>query len=255
MPFPAKTDAKTDFTPTRLNNPAGYYHIYHLLSLTPMIAIRITLTMLIWMISTFIAYAQNFTDVLRTQVQAFEEAKDLAGKTAVSKQLETLVASYPNEWAASYYAAYSTIVIAFFEPGATKKDQLLDQAEKYLAQARKLAPRNDEIPVVAALGASARMSVDPETRWQQYGTVYEENLQQAKSLRPENPRIYYLQGLSAMYTPEMYGGGKRAALPHFEKADSLFGKETEKDIRKPFWGKADNASHLAQCREAANHKP
>jgi hypothetical protein len=79
--------------------------------------------------------------------------------------------------------------------------------------------------------------------------VYNANLSKAKQLRKENPRIYYIEGISKFYTPEAYGGGKKNALVYFEKAEEYFKKETKNDIRKPYWGQEHNETMLKGCRE------
>ena len=69
-----------------------------------------------------------------------------------------------------------------------------------------------------------------------------------KEINPDNPRMYYLQGTSKFFTPKAFGGGKKAALPYFEKAETLFAKEPGGDITKPYWGKQANTYFLAQCK-------
>jgi hypothetical protein len=80
-----------------------------------------------------------------------------------------------------------------------------------------------------------------------YGQIFSSNLEKAKEVNPENPRMYYLQGTSKLFTPKAYGGGKKVALPYFEKAKTLFEKESNDDITKPNWGKKHNEGFLAEC--------
>jgi hypothetical protein len=92
------------------------------------------------------------------------------------------------------------------------------------------------------------MAVDPMNRWQKYGQIFSQNLESAKELNPNNPRMYYLQGTSKYFTPKAYGGGKKIAQPYFEKAEALFAKEAGGDIAKPYWGKMQNSYFLEQCK-------
>src|SRR5690606_31425081 len=110
-----------------------------------------------------------------------------------------------------------------------------------------LGKNNDETYVLSAMIANARMAVNPRSRWQKYGKIFEENLDKARELNADNPRIYYLQGTSKFFTPKMFGGGKKAALPYFEKADGLFAKESTDDIADPYWGKINNDYFLGMC--------
>ena len=49
-----------------------------------------------------------------------------------------------------------------------------------------------------------------------------EALQKGLALDPNNPRLYYLQGMSLFNTPAQFGGGKDKAKPLFEKSVALF---------------------------------
>jgi hypothetical protein len=96
--------------------------------------------------------------------------------------------------------------------------------------------------------ASMKIGIYPD-QWQKYMEIFSSNLQKAKSLRAENPRIYYIEGMSKFYTPETFGGGKKNALSYFQKASEYFNSENESDIRKPFWGKQQNEEMLKKCTE------
>jgi hypothetical protein len=197
--------------------------------------------------------AQDFKQTLGTTVKAFFDAKDQAGKVSQSNRLGLIAKKFNTEWTAGYYAALSKIMLNYEEPDATKKDAYLDEAEDYLAAATTLADKNDkntqsEIYAITAMLANARLGVDPQKRWQKYGKIFESNLEKAKEANPENPRIYFLKATSTFFTPKMFGGGPKKALPYFEKADGLFAKQSHDDITKPFWGKEANDEFMKQAK-------
>lgn len=45
----------------------------------------------------------------------------------------------------------------------------------------------------------------------------EASLAKAETLNGDNPRIYLLRGTSLLYTPEQFGGGKKAASQSLKK--------------------------------------
>jgi hypothetical protein len=156
---------------------------------------------------------------------------------------------WSDQWAPHFYNAYSKAIISYMEPDATKKDAYLDEAEKERDEAVSLLGKdNSETYVLSALIANARLAVDGRSRWQKYGKIFDENLEKAKELNADNPRIYHLKAMSKMFTPKMFGGGKKAALPYFEKAEPLFAKESDADMNKPFWGRRTNDYMLMQCK-------
>ena len=196
------------------------------------------------------AQAQDFKAVEEKTFLAFDTTQDLATKVEQSNKLSLIAKKWDNEWSAHYYASYSKAVISYMEKDASKRDAYLDEAEKEQEDAVSILKKNnDETFVLAAMIANARMAVDPMQRWQKYGQIFSSDLESAKDLNPDNPRMYYLQGVSKYFTPKAYGGGKSPALPYFEKAEGLFAKETGKDITMPHWGKDKTQYFLAQCKQ------
>lgn len=195
------------------------------------------------------AQAQHFEEVLQQSVTTFDSAKAENDRVTASNRLELIANKYPGKWAAAYYAAYSKAMIGVMEADNTNKDQYFDQADKYLEKAKTLATDNDENYVLAAMLASNRIGVDPQNRWQQYGQLFAENIQKAKAIRQDNPRLFYVQGLNSFFTPEQFGGGKKAALPYFEKSKTLYETETDSNILKPSWGKPGNTYFLIECQK------
>lgn len=141
------------------------------------------------------------------------------------------------------------------EKDDAKRDAYLDEGERELAEAVSLLGKdNDETYVLAAMLSNARLAVKPKSRWQKYGKLFEEKLENAKKINANNPRIYYLYGTSKFYTPKMWGGGKKAALPYFEKAAGLFEKENATDITTISWGKDANKYFLGQAKERIRNR-
>ncbi|HLY69983.1 MAG TPA: hypothetical protein VKR53_09645, partial [Puia sp.] len=62
-----------------------------------------------------------------------------------------------------------------------------------------------------------------------------------------NPRLYYLQGMSMFNTPEQFGGGKDKAKPLFAKSVELFKKQEHKPLY-PNWGQDQAEQMLAKCQ-------
>jgi hypothetical protein len=124
---------------------------------------------------------------------------------------------------------------------------LLKQAEIYLARIKAKNVQNDEIDVLHALLVNASTAVDPKSRGGQNASTFSAYLKKARDKNADNPRIYYVKGLSLFYTPKAFGGGAAVAKPFFEKAALLFRKEETTGFLKPHWGKAINDYYLSQC--------
>jgi cytochrome c-type biogenesis protein CcmH/NrfG len=96
---------------------------------------------------------------------------------------------------------------------------------------------------------TAALGVDPAGRGQTYSAKANGAFQTAIKLNPENPRPYYMQGTTVLYTPEEFGGGKKAAQPLFEQAMKLFEKSNTESGLMPSWGKEDCERYLEDCKK------
>lgn len=193
--------------------------------------------------------AQTVEEALKTTLTQFHTAADQNGMIASSNRFVLIANKWNTDWVTHYYAAYAKTIIGAMEKDNTKKIIYFEEAEKHLESAKThLKSENDEVCVLTAMIASMKIGVYPD-QWQKYMEIFSSNLQKAKSLRAENPRIYYVEGTSKFYTPEAYGGGKKSALPYFQKAAEYFNTENELDIRKPFWGKRQNEELVKKCTE------
>lgn len=159
------------------------------------------------------------TEGLKTKVAEFTALKEL----------------YPESWMAAYYFAYVNVQLSYNEPVLAMKDVLIDNAEAQLPTLEKSCPLKDELYVMKAMIANARIGADPENRWQKYGKIFEENLKLAKEANENNPHIYLLKGIATYYTPKMFGGGPKNAKAYMEKAQSKYDMVTSTAPEQPYW--------------------
>lgn len=194
-------------------------------------------------------HAQDYSATLKNTFLAYDTTQDMPKKIEASNKMSMISKKWNTEWASHYYNAYAKGNLSYIEKDEAKRDAYLDEADRELGEAVAILGKdNDETLVLAGMLAHARMAVKPQARWQKYGKLFEENLEKAKAINAENPRIYYMMGLSNFFKPKMFGGGKKAAQPYFEKADGFYAKETDADMNKPFWGKAQCTYFLGQCK-------
>jgi hypothetical protein len=196
------------------------------------------------------AQAQDYKPMLEKTFIAFDTTWAQEKKVEQANKLALIAKKWPGEWVTHYYAAYAKTQLSYMEKDAAKRDAYLDEAEKEKEEVMSIIKKeNDETLVLSAMIANARMGVDPMQRWQKYSGLFRESLEGAKEINPDNPRMYYLQGVTKFFTPKAYGGGKKTAMPYFEKAETLFAKETTTDIGQPHWGKDKNVYFLTQCKQ------
>lgn len=209
--------------------------------------IKTTISILALVITTSRLKAQE--PMLNDAYQSLETATGMGSLMAADNKFTMIAAKWSNDWAANYYAAYAAIYISLQETNKERKDQLLDQADKYVEKLGSLRPSSDEGMVITAYAAYARFLVDPPNRWKKYLDLMNSNLDKAKKANPNNPRIYYLEGIPVFNKPKLYGGGKDKAKPYFAKAKELFARQDTSSIAKPYWGEKENADYLVKCEQ------
>jgi hypothetical protein len=199
---------------------------------------RILLIINILLTSLTFSYAQSeeYKTTMQEIVDSIQAAKWGVDLTPYANQLERIASAETKEWLPNYWASFCYMLKSYSEPVAEKKDILLEKAENLIAAAEKLMPKNDEIEVLKANIASARMAVDPQNRWQKYGEIVGKNLAAAQKLNPENPRAKLLEASSIFYTPEAFGGGKKKALPILKTAVEKFEVFKPTSTLMPNWG-------------------
>jgi len=195
-------------------------------------------------------HAQDYKTIQEKTFIAFDTTWDYTQKANIGNKLSLIAKKYNTEWTAHYYAAYAQRQLSYLEKDESKRDAYLDEADKEYADMMEILKKdNEETYILAAMIANARLAVKPMNRWQKYGKIFDQNIESAKAINPNNPRIYLIQGMSKYYTPKAFGGGAKNAKPYFEKAAGFFANDTETDITKPHWGKQMTAYMLDQCNK------
>jgi len=173
--------------------------------------------------------------------------KDNGGYLDLANQFQRIAENETTEWIPAYYAALCTTLYSFNEKDKAKVDPVLDQAQTMIDKALKLKPAESEIWVLQGMLYQAKIMVDPMTRGQKFFMQANEAFAKAEALNAENPRLYYLKGQNMMNMPKMFGGGKEAAKPMFQKASEKFLSFKPGEMFAPNWGKEQNAESLKAC--------
>jgi len=188
---------------------------------------------------TTIGYAQsvNYHEATQKGIGMLDTAKTQSGYLATTSYFENLATTNDKEWLAQYYAAYSNLLQGIRgKADEETKDEIYDNALRYINKADLLNPNNSEIYVVKGYITFMKMAVYPTKRAMNMIPEANRLLEKAIALNAENPRAYLLKGQNTFYTPEMFGGGKEDAKPFLVTARQKFEKFTAKSL-EPNWGK------------------
>lgn len=188
------------------------------------------------------AQSEKYVKAMQDNVSKLDNIRTAQEWTEVGNNFQRIADAEKTQWLPYYYVALSNVMAGYFQgsanqaPNAAVTDPLADKAEEAINKAEALSKDNSEIFVVKKMIATLRMMADPQNRWQTYGPQAAEALQRAKTLNPENPRVYLLEGQDKFYTPEQFGGSKTEAKKLFEESTKKFGSFKPESAIHPQWG-------------------
>jgi hypothetical protein len=191
------------------------------------------------------AQSERFVAAMKKNITLMDSAKSTADFQNVANAFERIGDAEKTQWLPYYYAGLALTRIGWADQ-KIDKDANADKIKALCDKAEAL-DKNAEICTIRNMAATQQMMVDPQSRWQTYGVEASTALEKGMKLDPNNPRLYYLQGMTLFNTPEQFGGGKDKAKPVFEKSVALFKTAQSKELY-PDWGKDQAEQMLAKCQ-------
>lgn len=192
-----------------------------------------------------VAQSDKYVQTMQKNIALFDSAKSIDQLQSLASTFERIGDAEKTQWLPYYYAALAQTWIGW-NPATKDKDANSQKINAYLTKAEAIE-KNSELYAVENMSATQQMQVDPQTRWATNGKDAATALQKGLAADPNNPRLYYLQGMSLFFTPSEYGGGKDKAKPLFEKSLSLYKAAQPKPLY-PTWGQKETENMLAQCQ-------
>jgi len=205
------------------------------------------ITLIVWTFSLSGQDNPYESTMLRT-IESLDQASGKEDFLNCAAQFERVAKAEESYWLPYYYGAYSLIQLSYIENDGTEKDQILDRAQEMLDRALELEPDESELHTLQAFLYPSRILVDPMNRGMAYMEKIFSELEQAKTLNPENPRPWFLEGMNKLNLPPSMGGGPEVARPILEKADEKFRSFENEDPLWPAWGADANRLELEKLK-------
>ena len=191
------------------------------------------------------AQADKYTQVMQKNIALLDSAKSIDELQSLAGTFDRIGDAEKTKWLPYYYAALAQTWVGW-NPVTKDKDANSAKINAFLAKAEAIE-KNGELYAVENMSATQQMLVDPQSRWMTNGKDAGAALQKGLQTDPNNPRLYYLQAMSLLGTPEQFGGGKDKARPLFEKSLELFNSAKPQPLY-PTWGKKQAEEGLAKCK-------
>lgn len=196
-------------------------------------------SLLSFLFMTAFSQSDKYVGAMKDNISKIDGAIAKNSVTELANNFQRIGDAEKNQWLPYYYAAYLTALQSIMTQDNDQKDPIADKAESLLKSAQEIAGQeNSEILVIRSMIATARLTVDPQSRYMTYGPEISEAIKKSEALDPSNPRPVLIEAQNIFYTPESFGGGKEAAKPLFEKAEKLFNTFKPSDELAPVWGKS-----------------
>jgi len=208
----------------------------------------LTLVIAIFAVVAF-GSTSSFEKEMKQNLETLRADKESIDYKKLGDSFEKIAMDNTNRFEPLYYSAYSYILSSWQVSDAAKKVEVLAKAKKQIDKAIEIDPNNDELLALDAFYYQAMIMTNPQKYGQSNSIKASELLQKAKSINSSNPRVVFLLAENTYYTPEQYGGGKKAALPLFKKAAKLFKHQNTDNYLLPTWGEETNAAMIKQCKK------
>lgn len=208
------------------------------------------------------AQSDKYMAAMKQNLSQFDSSKSAADLESLSASFQRIGDAEKTQWLPYYWAAMVLATEGWkYYPNEKKVTEikvsdlsgtmtaLAGRINGLLDKANALASDSaakSEILTVRNMAATQQMLIDPQSRYMTFGVEAGNDLQKAMQLNPNNPRVYYLQGMALFGTPEQFGGGKVPAKPLFQKAVDLGSAEQIKPLY-PHWGLDMSKAMLAAC--------
>lgn len=215
---------------------------------TKLMILSITLISLVaWNMQAF-GQQNPYTNAMKSAIELMEQAAEPGEFAESANRFERIATAEKSKWMPYYYASYSLVSMSYDEGDGAQRDLILDRAQELLDQALELEPKESELHVLQAFLYPSRILVDPMGRGMTYIELMFSSLDKAKSLNPENPRSYFMEGVNKLNLPPSFGGGADVAKPILEEALVKFEAFTNEDPLWPGWGEETTRTELEKLQ-------
>jgi tetratricopeptide (TPR) repeat protein len=216
---------------------------------------RLSCALAVAVVTPFALQGQQLTgtakwaDSASREIEAANAAGDLDRLSNASAMLDRVLTATPNDRVLVYYRSLALYRSASQYMGRKRDDdakKALEEADRLLEQIETKAPASDALALRSGvLGMLIGLSSNP-LAGMTLGPRASDLVDRAMELDPKNPRVWLIRGMSAMFTPKMFGGGTDRAEIDLRKATELFAAERPV-APAPSWGHADAYIWLGQA--------
>ena len=211
---------------------------------------KTTLFTLIFALISITGFSQSneYYQAMGESLGGYANCKTVDDFRALGNQFNRISQAEKDQWLPLYYHAQCNIIAAFMEPDPTKKDAILDVAEKSMNRMIELAPNDAEVNALNSMYYIARLVVNPMERGQKYGMLSGQAVGKALAIDPANPRARLINLQNEMGTAQFYGKDTKVYCDEARKLLADWDNYKPQSPLHPNWGKDQAAEIVESCK-------
>lgn len=192
----------------------------------------------------------KWADSARVEIETATALGDLDRMRQAGAFMERALTVFPDDPLLLHYLGYARYREATLMQGMKRDDKesrpLLEAADSLLERSALKLP----LPETYALRSSVlgQLIGSNPLRGMTLGPKSSNAMERAVELGPNNPRVWLLRGIGAMFTPSVFGGGIDKAEEYLTKALALFPNDKPAPAA-PAWGHAEAYIWLGQVHK------
>lgn len=199
---------------------------------------------LILFLSPFISIAQTDINIDSLIIQGKQQLQQATNKWTVEDLLqvrayfERLLMDGSKSWLVRYYIGLVDYRLVSYYFSKQDKEKSKQYIEDGIDQLQQCIESNEGFAEAHSLLSSLygnKIAISPFSAMI-LGPKSGKEMGKAMELEPKNPRNHLIAGLSAYFTPKMFGGGKEKAKNYFEQTIAYFDSFKVIDPIMPDWG-------------------
>ncbi len=177
----------------------------------------------------------------RAAIDSAYEQRDSSSLIATIDRLERALVVTANEpWLMHYRGFAIYRLVELIQPTAQPErlQRMLEDADRMLEVSGTRMPLAETFALRSSV-YGLRIGLDLSKK-QSFGMASSSLMTQARGMGSQNPRVLLLAGMSALYTPEEWGGGMTVAKDYFTRAQAALASDNPGALG-PRWGRSDIA--------------
>ncbi|HJU69677.1 MAG TPA: tetratricopeptide repeat protein [Gemmatimonadaceae bacterium] len=189
----------------------------------------------------------KWADSARIEIEAATALGNLDRLRQASALLERALTALPDDPLLLHYLGYARYREATIMQGMKREEDeyrpLLEAADSLLERSASTLPLAESYAIRSSV--LGQLIGSNPLRGMTLGRKSSSAMDRAVEVGPNNPRVWLLRGIGAMFTPSLFGGGLDKAEEYLDKAVALFSSDAPAPPM-PAWGHAEAYIWLGQ---------